>query len=169
MATSLNLKFVCVMLLSILVLTLSSCKDDSTRSKVKQLEVSFKKDGELQLKTSTSNALLAALDIEIADTDYTTQTGLMYRTSMPNNQGMLFIFPDTAYRSFYMKNTAIALDIIFIAEDQTIINIQKNAQPMDESSLTSDQPAKYVLEVNAGLCDQWGVTEDDHIAYQRMN
>ena len=169
MTTSLNLRFICVILVSSLTLSLSSCQDDSTRSKVKQLEVSFKKDGELQLKKSSSNALLAALDIEIADTDYATQTGLMYRTSMPNNQGMLFIFPDTAYRSFYMKNTAIPLDIIFISEDQTVINIHNNAKPMDESTLASDQPAKYVLEVNAGLCDQWGLTKGDHIVYQRMN
>ncbi len=150
------------------VLQLSSCKEEHKSSEVKQVKVTFKKEGELQLKKATTDSLVVSLNIEIADDEYATQTGLMYRSSMDNNQGMLFIFPDTDFRAFYMKNTQIPLDIIFIAKDKTIVSIQKNAQPMNETSLPSENPAKYVLEVNAGLCDQWGLTKGDHIVYQRI-
>lgn len=146
---------------------LSSCKEDRKTSEVNQVEVTFTKEGELQIKKAITDSLITSLDIEIADDDYATQTGLMYRSSMENTQGMLFIFPDTDYRSFYMKNTEIPLDIIFIAEDQTIVSIQKNAQPMSESSLPSKAPAKYVLEVNAGLSDEWGLNQGDNIQFYK--
>lgn len=146
---------------------LSSCKEDRKTSEVNQVEVTFTKEGELQIKKAITDSLITSLDIEIADDAYATQTGLMYRSSMENTQGMLFIFPDTDYRSFYMKNTEIPLDIIFIAEDQTIVSIQKNAQPLSESSLPSKAPAKYVLEVNAGLSDEWGLNQDDNIQFYK--
>lgn len=146
---------------------LSSCKEDRKTSEVNQVEVTFTKEGELQIKKAITDSLITSLDIEIADDDYATQTGLMYRSSMENTQGMLFIFPDTDYRSFYMKNTEIPLDIIFIAEDQTIVSIQKNAQPLSESSLPSKAPAKYVLEVNAGLSDEWGLNQGDNIQFYK--
>lgn len=151
----------------ILSLQLISCKEESKSSIVKHVEITFKKEGKLQLKKATSDSLLASIDIEIADDEYTTQTGLMYRSSMESHQGMLFIFPDIDYRSFYMKNTEIGLDIIYIAEDKTIVSIQKNAKPMDETSLPSEAPAKYVLEVNAGLSDAWELVKGDRIEYSK--
>ncbi|MEM5565211.1 DUF192 domain-containing protein [Psychroserpens sp. AS72] len=150
-------------------LQLSSCKEERKTSEVKKVEVKFKKEGELQLKKATSDSLLASLDIEIADDEYSTQTGLMYRKSMHKNQGMLFIFPNVDYRSFYMKNTEISLDIIFIAEDKTIVSIQKNAQPMNETSLPSEAPAKYVLEVNAGMSDAWSLAKGDRIEFTTID
>ena len=150
-------------------LQLSSCKEERKSSEVKKVEVTFKKEGELQLKKATTDSLLVSLDIEIADDEYATQTGLMYRSSMKNTQGMLFIFPDTDFRAFYMKNTEIPLDIIFIAEDKTIVSIQKNAQPMNETSLPSEAPAKYVLEVNAGLSDKWTLQKGDLIEFKSID
>jgi hypothetical protein len=64
-----------------------------------------------------------------------------------------------------MKNTEFALDIIFINSDHEIVSIQKNAKPFDKSSLPSDAPAKYVLEINAGLSDQWGLEVGDLIEF----
>lgn len=88
---------------------------------------------------------------------------------MASNHGMLFIFPDMDYRSFYMKNTKIPLDIIYVSKDKTIVSIQKNAKPMDETSLPSEGPAKYVLEVNAGLSDKWGLEQGDKIDFTILN
>jgi uncharacterized membrane protein (UPF0127 family) len=150
-------------------LQLSSCKEERKSSEVKQVKFTFKKEGDLQIKKATTDSLLTSLDIEIADDEYATQTGLMYRSSMANNKGMLFIFPDTDYRSFYMKNTEFPLDIIFIAEDRTIVSIIKNAQPMNESSLPSESPAKYVLEVNAGMSDKWTLEKGDKIEFKTIN
>lgn len=143
-----------------------SCKEKNQNTTVKSATISFKKEGELKINKATTDSIITTLNIEIADDDYSTQTGLMYRKSMESNQGMLFIFPDSDYRSFYMKNTEISLDIIYISQDKQIVSIQKNAKPMDETSLPSEAPAKYVLEVNAGLSDTWGLEKGDTIEYR---
>jgi uncharacterized membrane protein (UPF0127 family) len=161
------LKGIVLLIFGILFLHVSSCKEERQSSEVKQVKVTFKKEGELQLKKALTDSLLATLDIEIADDEYQTQTGLMYRNSMKTNQGMLFIFPNSDYRSFYMKNTEIGLDIIYIAEDSTVVSIQKNAKPMDLTSLPSEGPAKYVLEVNTGLSELWTLAKGDKIEFSK--
>ena len=150
--------------LGFLSLTIVGCKEE--KKSVKQTEVSFTKEADLSIFKIASDSTEVKLDIEIADTDYDIQTGLMYRNSMDPNQGMLFIFDDVRERFFYMKNTQIPLDIIYIDANQKIVSFQKNAKPLDESSLPSNIPAKYVLEVNAGLVDTWLVKEGDSISYK---
>ena len=80
---------------------------------------------------------------------------------------MLFIFPDEQPRSFYMKNTEFSLDIIFIDAEKEIVSIQKNAKPLDQRSLPSEGPSQYVLEVNAGLSNQWNLEAGDRIDWNR--
>jgi uncharacterized membrane protein (UPF0127 family) len=145
------------------------CKDNKTSAPVTIAEVAFKKQGELKLIQKETDSILQTLDIEIADTEYKTQTGLMYRSSMDDHQSMLFIFPDSQVRSFYMKNTQIALDIIFINSNKEIVSFQKNAQPFDERSLPSNVPSQYVLEINAGLSDAWGLQTGDRIEFTRID
>lgn len=149
----------------LLFLTALAC-NNSSKPVSKSLDIAFKKEGTLQLKKAESDSLITTLDIEIADDDYQTQTGLMYRNSIADSQGMLFIFPNEISRSFYMKNTRFALDIIYISGDSTIVSFQKNAKPFDETSLPSDAPAKYVLEVNAGIADKWKLQIGDKIDFQ---
>ncbi|WP_422105645.1 DUF192 domain-containing protein [Winogradskyella sp.] len=156
---------------SLLVAALSlffSCKEDKTSKTEDKVIVSFKKEGVLELKKAVSDSIIKTLDIEIADNEYETQTGLMYRTELGIQQGMLFIFPDVQMRSFYMKNTKIPLDIIYIDEDKRIVSFQKNAKPFDERSLPSEVPAKYVLEINAGLSDEWQLEVGDRIEFQTL-
>jgi len=144
------------------VLNLLSCKED--KKVIKQTEIIFKKEGELTIfKISDSTKI--KLDIEIADTEFDEQTGLMYRESMEKHQAMLFVFNDESERYFYMKNTKIPLDIIYLDAKKTIVSFQKNTKPMDESSLPSNASAKYVLEVNAGLVDAWTLAVGDSINY----
>lgn len=153
-----------IVLFAFTLLAFSSCKED--KKVIKQTEVTFKKEGELTILKSDSTKV--SLDIEIADTDYDIQTGLMYRNSMGNNQGMLFVFNDYKERHFYMKNTRIPLDLIFINDTYKIVSFQKNAKPFNESSLPSNAPAKYVLEVNANLVDKWGLAVGDSISYNQQ-
>ena len=148
-------------------ITLQSCKEESKKV-IKTTPVSFTKEGSLNIYKQKTDSLITSLNIEIAESDYETQTGLMYRKSMETNQGMLFIFPDVAMHSFYMKNTEFPLDIIFVNEDLKIASIQKNAEPFNESGLSSKVPVKYVLEVNAGLSDTWSLEVGDIISFQRM-
>jgi uncharacterized membrane protein (UPF0127 family) len=149
----------------ILVLNFTNCKED--KKIIKQTEIHFKKEGNLTIyKTSDSTQI--ELDIEIADTDFDVQTGLMYRTSMEQNQGMLFVFDDEQERFFYMKNTKIPLDLIFINTDNKIVSFQKNAKPFDESSLPSKLPVKYVLEINSDLVNKWKLSIGDSIKYSKL-
>ena len=145
------------------IIVSGSCKEKT--AKVLTQEVIFKKEGDLRLKKSTNDSTIANLNIEIADDEYQTQTGLMYRKSMKDDQAMLFIFEDEIPRAFYMKNTQFALDIIFISSDRKVVSIQKNAQSFDLTSLPSEGPAQYVLEVNAGLSDSWTLESGDSVEW----
>ncbi|RMA57022.1 DUF192 domain-containing protein [Ulvibacter antarcticus] len=138
------------------------CKDKQ-ESKVLTREVVFTKEGEVSLKKAANDSLLAQFNIEIADDAYQIETGLMYRTSMNDDQGMLFFLNEERIQSFYMKNTEIPLDIIFINSDKKVVNIHKNAKPFDQTSLFSEGPAIYVLEVNAGLTDLWELQPGDKV------
>lgn len=152
--------------LLIIFLVFYSCKEES-KTTIKTEEVVFTKEGRLDIFKKESDSLAIRLDIEFAESDYETQTGLMYRKGMKTNQGMLFIFPDVAMHSFYMKNTAFALDIIFIDETLKIASFQENAQPFKQNGLSSKVPVKYVLEVNAGLVQEWQLEIGDQIVFER--
>ena len=161
-------KTISLLFLSGFILGLSwSCKDEPKKV-VTTEPITFTKEGSLSLLKADKDSLLATLDIEIAEGEYETQTGLMYRESMEDHQGMLFVFPEEAYHSFYMKNTRFPLDIIYINQDLEVTSIIKNAKPLQEKSLPSAQPVMYVLEVNAGLSDEWGLREGDQIAFKRL-
>ena len=144
-----------------------SCKEE-TKKVVKAEPVVFKKEGELSVFKKETDSLIASFDIEIADSEYETQTGLMYRKRMKADRGMLFVFPEVAGHSFYMKNTEFPLDLIFVKEDMTIANYHENAQPMDESSLPSQGAVQYVLELNAGLIQKLGIQSGDSIAFKKI-
>ncbi|MAZ73859.1 MAG: hypothetical protein CMC70_12015 [Flavobacteriaceae bacterium] len=151
-----------------LILSTESCKETAKENtKVLTKEISFTKEAEGKLKKAETDSIIATLDLEIAEGDYETQTGLMYRKSMQSNHGMLFIFPNEQRRSFYMKNTEFGLDIIYLNSRNKVVSIQKNAQPLDQTSLPSEAPARYVLEVNAGLSDQWGLEAGDVLEWER--
>ena len=92
----------------------------------------------------------ARVDVEIANTPATIERGLMYREHLGSDQGMLFIFPDEAPRTFWMKNTLIPLDMIFISADRMVAGIVENAEPLTTSPRRIEAPSRYVVEVNAG-------------------
>ena len=156
-----------VVLLTALLISIGSCKEAPPKQAIETPEISFEKEGELTIFQSASDSVLAKIDIEIAESDYETQTGLMYRSGMEDNQAMLFVFDYVGWHSFYMKNTEFALDILFIDEDLKVASFTDNAQPLDESGISSEAPVQYVLEVNAGLREKWGVAVGDSISYTR--
>lgn len=103
-----------------------------------------------------------AFRVQVADTEPTRRTGLMFRADMPANEGMIFLFEKQQPLTFWMKNTLIPLDMIFFDEDWKIVSIQKNAQPCKADPCLlypSEGPAKFVLEINAGLSDKLGIKE----------
>lgn len=104
--------------------------------------------------------------VEIADTQETQQLGLMFRDSMPADHGMLFIFPNEAPRSFWMKNTRIPLDIMYFDKELKLVSLSADTPPCKVSrcpSYPSIAPAKYVLELNAGITASLGIAVGDKL------
>ncbi len=160
-----SFRFITYLFIGFLILL--SCKEESKKV-IKTEPIVFTKEGELQIFTTATDSILAKIDIEIAETSYETETGLMYRKGMEEYQGMLFVFEDMRLHNFYMKNTEFPLDIVYIKDNMTIASFQENAQPLDEKSLPSKVPVQYVLELNAGLVQKWGLKVGDSIAFHRL-
>lgn len=148
----------------ILLLTYS-CKEKEEKSLNTTRDVKFTIEGQLSVYKDSSATPYSQFEIEIADNEYEIQTGMMYRKSLPPHRGMLFVFPDEQMRYFYMKNTEISLDIIYLDKDQRIVSFQKNAMPLDETSLPSEAPAQYVFEIAAGRADELGMEVGDRIQF----
>jgi len=125
----------------------------------------FRKDGELIFVRKGDNLELFKIDLEIASTDEERARGLMFRPEMAENQGMIFLFFKEEIQSFYMRNTLIPLDIIYINSKKEIVDIYKNTNVLDDTSLPSKSPAMYVVEINAGLCDKYNINEGDMIYF----
>lgn len=100
--------------------------------------------------------------VEIADTPEERQRGLMYRDSLGEDEGMLFVFPDEELRSFWMKNTAIPLSIAYIDAGGTIREIY-DMEPFSLAPVPSRYPAKYALEVNRGRFAAYGIEPGDRV------
>ncbi len=124
-------------------------------------DIVFNKDAEAFIYKNDS--ILQKIDVQFAQTEEQRAVGLMYRSTMEENQGMWFIFEEEAPRTFYMRNTEIPLDIIYLNKDKKVVSIAKNARPYDETSLPSEKPAMYVLEINGGLADKWGIDKGDRV------
>ena len=122
----------------------------------------FKKEGELTFTDSLGNTKIN-INLEIADNEYERQLGLMNRKSMEENQGMLFIFQYERLQSFWMRNTLIPLDIMFINTDKEIITIHKNTKTLSTQSYPSTAPALYVVEVVGGFTEMHNIVIGDKI------
>lgn len=101
--------------------------------------------------------------IELALHPREQEKGLMFRQSMPTMHGMLFVFGSDMQRSFWMKNTLIPLDIIFLERDGRIQHIHPMAKPQDLTMITSGQPSYAVLELNGGTASKLGITVGDYV------
>ena len=122
----------------------------------------FTKEGELTF-TDSLGTLKTKIDLEIAETTYETRLGLMNRNKMEENQGMLFILPNLEPQSFWMRNTLISLDMIFVNDKKEIVTVHKNTKILSDQSYPSSEPAKYVVEVLAGFTDKHNIQVGDKI------
>lgn len=155
---------------SAIVLTVS-CGDKKdqpavTEGKAEVVEIPFQKEGELEFLNENGEPF-KKISIEIAETENERARGLMDRSKMEEENGMLFIFGDDEIRkhTFYMKNTRIPLDIMYFSKDSVLINIARNAQPGADAEMSGGTVAgaaadsKFVVEINGGLADSWGLKE----------
>ncbi|MBP9152487.1 MAG: DUF192 domain-containing protein [Flavobacteriales bacterium] len=143
-------------------------KKDAGKSEVRPSGPQFKKEGELYLVNAAGDTI-RKIDIEIADIESERTIGLMHRRAMPDTQGMLFIFDEEEPRSFWMHNTLIGLDILYIKQNGEIESIAKYCVPKSDKSIPSKGPATYVLELIEGFCDIHGVAVGDKIDFKRTD
>jgi uncharacterized membrane protein (UPF0127 family) len=106
--------------------------------------------------------------VEVADTPDERALGLMYRKELAADAGMLFIFDAEDHLSFWMKNTPLPLDMIFITNDKRILGIVKDAVPYTTTSRAVAGKSRYVLEVNAGFTAKHGVKSGDTVSFENV-
>jgi uncharacterized protein len=112
------------------------------------------------LETSSSQY---RFEVEVADDATERSEGLMGRAYLADNAGMLFLYPETRPVEFWMKNTPLSLDIVFVREDGVIARIAESTTPMSEDLIASGEPVRAVLEVKAGTMRQLGVAVGDRL------
>lgn len=124
-----------------------------------------RKQTEARLITATG---IHDFTVEIADDPVERAEGLMFRENMARDHGMLFDFADEDFRSFWMKNTPLPLDIIFIKADGTVDSIAHNTTPFSTEGIPSYGPVRFVFEVNAGVADEIGLKPGDRLLHRRI-
>lgn len=132
-----------------------------------QRDIPFRPDGTLSF-VQPDGSTAATIAIEIAEGDSAQARGLMQRRALGYNQGMLFPYPNAAERTFWMRNTPLALDILFADADGQIIRIAERTEPFSDTRIRSGAPAQYVVEVRAGFAERFELREDStRIRWQR--
>jgi uncharacterized membrane protein (UPF0127 family) len=114
---------------------------------------------------ATDNSRRGAVRVEIADTPEARELGLMYRNHLDEDAGMLFIFPSPSAAHFWMKNTVIALDMLFADSNGKVLGIVANAQPYSEAMLGGFEGTLYVLEVNGGYVAKHRIGAGDRLEF----
>lgn len=114
---------------------------------------------------SAKGDTISTAHVAVVNTPMGRDTGLMNVTDLPENEGMLFVFQKVQQLSFWMANTPLPLDIIFINKDKKIIRIHHSAQPYSEKQLNSDGLALYVVEMNGGYCIDHDITEGMRVSF----
>jgi len=126
----------------------------------------FRVDGTLAF-VRPDGSVIRAIEIEIAEDEKARQTGLMYRRKMTLGQGMLFLFDEEEIRRFWMANTPIPLDIMFVGADSQVVSIARRTRPLSQENVVSTSPAQYVVEVRGGFSERYGIDENTRIRWQR--
>jgi uncharacterized membrane protein (UPF0127 family) len=108
-------------------------------------------------------------NVEIADTPAKRELGLQYRRELAADHGMLFVFPEEKEQSFWMKNTPIPLDLIFISKSRRIVGIVEEAVPFSLDSRSVRAPSQFVLEINGRLSRRFGIKAGDAVRFEGIN
>ena len=107
--------------------------------------------------------------VEIAATPEAQTQGLMFRDYLPRSTGMLFVYEREKPVSFWMKNTRIALDILYFDQKGHLVHVERNAQPHDLTMRPSPVPIQYALEINGGLFDLLRLSDSARLLYQNSD
>jgi len=136
--------------LIVFVVLLAACADPSAALPVENIVIDTHKGP-------------ANLRVELAKDDISQQRGLMFRTALAPNAGMLFDFGRPRFVTFWMKNTYIPLDMLFVRADGTISSIEPNAVPLSTERIPSHEPIAVVIELNGGRAHQLDIQPGDRV------
>ena len=151
--------------LILLMILVTSCQNPPDSAPVVSSEIPFRVDGSLDFVRMDETVL--SINVEIADTDSSRERGMMERTTFPPESGMLFLFEYQEFRRFWMASTSLSLDLLFISNDSTIVDINKYAKPYSDEPIISRAPAQFVLEVPGGFADTKGIVLGDRVRWTR--
>lgn len=148
-SNSMRRKFVCFLLLALAMLPgVTAC------------------DAEPRVTIATQQGRTIAFNVEIADSPAKRELGLQYRRDLASDHGMIFLFPNQSEQTFWMKNTPIPLDMIFISRELKIVGIVENAVPFSLDPRSVGAPSQYVLEINGGLAKRNGIRPEDIVSFE---
>lgn len=116
----------------------------------------------------TSSGARPAVAVEVARTEPERRKGLMHREQLAPDAGMLFVFDETSDHGFWMLNTLVSLDMIFIGEDGRVVGIVERAEPRTTDMRSVGAPSRYVLEVNGGWASAHGVRPGDLVRFENV-
>lgn len=149
-----------------LLLIFAGCRSEERDLPTIRTESEFRRDGSLSFLTAEGDTI-STIDIEIADTDEARGRGLMGRRSLPPRSGMFFIMDSADTTGFWMRNTPMPLDIIFVGPDSQVVSIARRTTPYSDENIRPAAPKKYVVEVRAGQAERLGITDSTRITWQR--
>lgn len=156
---------VLALVFAVLLLPLAACSTATTSEAQAQAATTLTDDFRAILHTATGDY---PFTIEIADTPQEQQKGLMFRQELAPDAGMLFDYGSERKVSFWMQNTYIPLDMVFIAADGTVKYIHENAKPMDPTSIPSRYAVQFVLEIPGGRAAEIGLKAGDKLEHIRV-
>lgn len=122
-----------------------------------------------KVSISTKAGKEVVFQVEIADTAAKREMGLQYRHELADDRGMIFLFPSESHQSFWMKNTPIALDMIFINRDRKVVGIIEKTVPFSLEPRSVTAPSQFVLEVNGGLARRHGIQAGDTVRFEGIH
>jgi len=122
-----------------------------------------------QVTIATEGGRQLTFQVEVADTPAKRELGLQYRRDLALDRGMIFLFPAESGHSFWMKNTPIPLDIIFISKDRKIVGIVEQAVPFSTESRSVPGASQFVLEINGGLSERYGIKAGDTVQFHGLS
>jgi uncharacterized membrane protein (UPF0127 family) len=122
-----------------------------------------------QVTIATTEGRELTFQVEVADTPAKRELGLQYRRDLAADRGMIFLFPVESVHSFWMKNTPIPLDMIFIAKDRKIVGIVEQAVPFSTESRSVPGASQFVLEINGGLAKRYGIKAGNSVRFHGLS
>ena len=133
-----------------------------------KLDLTFKHQAMLNFQNEDGKTY-ATFKVEVADTEEKQTQGLMHRTSMRNDQGMLFIMEEEEIHSFWVDEIYIPLDVVFIDVNKEVVFIAKGTEPKSQEPIRSLSPSQYILQIKAGIADKEDIKVGDRVNWELVS